>query len=170
MPRSSARLAPLSCAIGLLAGSAAADLNVSFIEGAPKDRFRIENTSACALSGSTVRLDLSTSKGALIFDVTAAGQGVEVFQPFELTEGAQALAERPQVSDGQSAIDLAIETLAPGQAIAFTIDVDDTIDQREITVTGSEIKGATVAISQGGQDRSAAFSDQAKARIVLADC
>ena len=36
-----------------------ADLRVGFFEGAPKDRFRIENTSTCTIADSSITLDLS---------------------------------------------------------------------------------------------------------------
>lgn len=149
---------------------AQADLQVQFIEGAPKDRFRIENASRCTLTGSSILLDLSTSPAGLIFDVTDRGAGVEVFQPFEIVEGAEALAATPTVLDGQTQIRLDLAELAPGQAIAFTIDVDDTLGQRAITVSGAEIAGATVAYAEAGEAVSTTFSDRATADLVLADC
>ena len=147
-----------------------ADLRVTFTEGAPKDRFTLLNTGACALEDATVVLDLSPSKGGLIFDVTAQGAGVQVFQPFEVVSGQEALTNAPQVQDGQSALTLDIRSLAPNAAIAFTIDVDDTIGQREITVTGSEIEGASVSYIQGGQTVTAPFTGRAVAEVVLSGC
>ncbi|MBT8459636.1 MAG: aggregation factor core [Boseongicola sp.] len=152
------------------ANTAHADLSVRFVEGAPKDSFRIENTGTCDIAASTLRLDLSASQGALIFDVTDTGAGVEVFQPFEMVDGSTALNSIPTVLDGQSAIDLDIKTLAPGAVISFTIDVDDTVGQREITVSGSEIAGAMVSLERGRLLSTATFSSAARADIVFEDC
>ena len=54
----------------LLAGPAAADLEVTFRDGAPKDRFSITNSGTCDLSAMSVLIDLSSSPAGLIFDVT----------------------------------------------------------------------------------------------------
>lgn len=154
----------------LTATAAQADLRVSFDEGAPKDRFRIENTGACMISQSSILLDLSTSSAGLIFDVTARGAGVDVFQPFEIVEGAGALAALPTVLDGQSQIRLDVTRLAPGETIAFTIDVDDTIGQREITVSNAEIEDATVSHLTGSGSTSATFTALARADVPASDC
>ncbi len=160
----------LAAASALCATAAQANLQVSFIEGAPKDRFAIENTGTCEIAGSTLRLDLTSSAGALIFDVTGSGAGVEVFQPFEITQGRAALTGLPTVTDGQRSIDLSINSLAPGAAIAFTIDVDDTLGQREITVSGSEIVGAKVHLQQDQKTAQGVFDAASTARISLAGC
>ncbi len=163
-------LAATAFAFAALPGLVHADLNVRFSEGAPKDRFTLENTSTCALEDTAIVLDLSTSPAGLIFDVTAQGSGVEVFQPFQMVEGAQALKSEPVVTDGQSQITLDVGLLAPGQAIAFTIDVDDTLGQRAITVSGSEIAGATVSFAKADVSGTATFSKQAQASLALAPC
>ena len=147
-----------------------ADLHVRFIEGAPTDRFEITNQSACAISGSTIMLDLAPSQGALIFDVTAAGAGVEVFQPFEIIAGREALTTLPTIQDGQNAVDLPISTLGSGESIAFTIDVDDTLGAREITVTDAEISGATVKLVGTGSPQMARFDADAKAQVTGLTC
>jgi hypothetical protein len=164
---------PLPFATLLLAAlplAAQANLQVAFLEGAPKDQFRIVNASDCTLTGASVLLDLSKSSGGLIFDVTATGAGVEVFQPFDLIEGAEHVSAMPTVSDGQSRIRLDLSDFAPGETIAFTIDVDDTLGQRAITVSGSEIEGALVVYAQSGFDSAAAFSNRAVADVPLSDC
>lgn len=159
----------LCCAM-LIPAAAHAGLKVAFDEGAPKDRFRIENVSACTIANSTVLLDLSTSKAGLIFDVTASGAGVEVFQPFEITEGETSLSGLPTVVDGDTALRLDVKGLAPGKAVAFTIDVDDTIGQRETIVSGSEIEGATISIASGADKATAVFSTLATAEVPVAGC
>lgn len=157
-------------AFGALASGAQAELIVSFHEGAPKDRFRLENTGSCTLRDSYVLLDLTSSQGRVVFDVTAAGQGVEVFQPFEVIEGAASLRSVPIVLDGQTEIMFDIAELAPSEAITFTIDVDDTLGRRETTVIGAEIEGARVTLAQQGQLAQAVFSKEARATLPMSEC
>lgn len=161
----------LATAISFLsAGPLHAGLEVRFVEGAPKDQFIINNVGRCDLSSSTLRVDLSQSSGRLIFDVSEAGAGVEVFQPLELIDGAEALLDAPSVVDGQDFIDLQIASLKAGSNITFTIDVDDTIGQREITVSGSEIAGATVSYAKEGESSTAVFSADAQTLLAIPDC
>ncbi|WP_300032440.1 aggregation factor core [uncultured Roseobacter sp.] len=154
----------------LSAQTAAADISVRFVESAPKDRFVIENTGACALKSAAITLDMAGSAGGLIFDVTGSGAGVEVFQPFDLVAGAEALTELPLVQDGDSALSLSVGTLEPGGQIAFTIDVDDTSEARGIMVSGAEITGAAVRVTEGADTRSAAFDAGATATVAAGAC
>lgn len=130
----------------VFATAAQADLRIEFYEGAPKDGFKIENIGACSIVNSPIVIDLSRSQGGLIFDVTAIGPGVEVFHTLEFVQGASALASIPTVVDGQTEIELEIAQLAPSEAVEFTIDVDDTAGEREITVSQSEIFGTEVTL------------------------
>jgi hypothetical protein len=152
------RSAPVVLALVTLAGPATADIGVRFIEGAPKDRFEITNQAPCPLVQTDVVLDLRGSAAGLIFDVTGAGAGVEVFQPFELVAGADALAAHPEVVDGDRQVVVSIRRLASQGRIAFTLDVDDTLDARGITVSGAEIAGAIVRVVAEGGTASASFS------------
>lgn len=152
----------------LSATAAAADLTVRFDEGAPKDRFTLTNTGGCALPAGTVTIDLGTAPAGLIFDVTGSGAGVEVFQPFEVTSGAENLTRLPRVSDGQSAVTLDLKGLGSGATVSFTIDVDDTGGGREITVSGSEIAGASVRV--GGIESAGLFESNAQATVKIAAC
>ncbi|WP_282171040.1 aggregation factor core [Ruegeria atlantica] len=161
----------LAATLGLFAAtSPQAGVQIRFIEGAPKDRFVLTNVGACEVNASTLKIDLSQSAGRLIFDVTEKGAGVEVFQPLEFVEGVDALRQFPVVVDGQDSIELEIASLAAGDKLAFTIDVDDTIGQREITVTGSEIEGATVSYSDADKTRTATFSSEALVNVTTKDC
>ena len=155
----------LAC-LAICASPALADLDVHFIEGAPKDRFEFAFTGDCPLGPMQITVDLNDSAGALIFDTTGGGAGVEVFQPFELIEGAEHVAASSRVSDGDRKITLDLTSIAPGNVVAFTIDVDDTVSNRQITVNGSEIAGARVMA--GGT--SALFGTDAKAQLKLHDC
>lgn len=165
-----ARLALTAALTTIFATMGQADLRVTFDEGAPKDRFYVENASACAITGSSILIDLSTSAAGLIFDVTDQGAGVEVFQPFELIEGEASLASVPSVTDGEARVTLDVASLASGASIVFSIDVDDTLGQRAITVSGSEIEGARVALSHDGHTTDAAFSSSARALVSVAGC
>ncbi|WP_170564958.1 aggregation factor core [Ruegeria atlantica] len=161
----------LAATLGLIAAtSLQAGVQIRFIEGAPKDRFVLTNVGTCLVEASTVKIDLSQSTGRLIFDVTEKGAGVEVFQPLEFVEGVDALRQIPVVLDGQNTIELEIASLAAGDKLAFTIDVDDTIGQREITVTGSEIEGATVSYSDADKVSTATFSSEALVNVTTKDC
>ena len=86
------------------------------------------------------------------------------------TKPGSALTTTPQVTDGQSTLRLEIGTLPAQAAITFTIDVDDTLGQREITVAGAEIAGATVTLIQGDTNTTARFSADATATLPQPDC
>ena len=62
-------------------------IKVSFAEGAPVDKFKIENQSK-NWQIKTMDIDLSSSKGRLIFDTISGGKGVEVFQPYQSVSGS----------------------------------------------------------------------------------
>ncbi len=154
----------------LFATPALADLNVAFLEGAPKDRFVLTNAGACDLAALEVTLDLAESEAGLIFDVTGSGPGVEVFQPFQVVSGQEFIARTPVVSDGDSAVSLSLGGISKGQIVAFTIDVDDTGGAREITVSDSELRGATVTVTTADGSFSSAFGDTSEAKVTLPDC
>lgn len=149
---------------------ATADLAVSFDEGAPKDRFTFTNTGSCTITNAIVTLDLSSSKSGLIFDVTESGAGVDVFQPLVIVSGTTALLNIPKVIDGDNQLTLNLRKLDAGKSIALTIDVDDTMGGREITVSGSEIEGATVHFSHDNKSTSAVFNSTAGTTIRLKAC
>lgn len=160
----------LTAAVALITAPVSADMLVQFREGAPTDRFMFEWVGACALSDVTLTVDLSGSDAGLIFDVTGAGAGVEVFQPFTLVAGADLVSATSGVTDGAQTLSLSATTLLPGAQIAFTIDVDDTIGAREITVSGAEIQGARAQLEVDGVTSSAAFGADAVARIAQNAC
>jgi hypothetical protein len=156
--------------LGLGMGSAYADLNVRFNEGAPKDQFSFTNNSGCAIMGSQVILDLSTSKAGLIFDVTGSGAGVEVYQPLEIVSGGSALSSVPKVKDGDTMLRLDINQLATGETIAFTIDIDDAAGGREITVSDDEITGANVSLVSNGNSQTAMFEQTSNLTLPIQNC
>ena len=149
---------------------ALADLQVQFDEGAPKDRFTISNLGDCEMGATLVSIDLSGSPYGLIFDTTGSGAGVQVFQPFELTAGKDKLASIPVVKDGQNKITLDLLGLKPREVVSFTIDVDDTVNNREITVADAEIAGATIAAKNARGTVKASFQKDAKATLRSVGC
>lgn len=156
--------------IALTSSYAVADLQVQFIEGAPKDRFVITNVGDCALEASQFGIDFANSKAGLIFDVTNKGAGVEVYQPFEVTTGAQFLVSQPLISDGDQSAVLNISGLGANETIAFTIDVDDTLGTRAITVTDSELSGSTFSLSVGGTTYAAVVETEASVMLATPGC
>lgn len=147
-----------------------ADVQVSFDEGAPKDRFTISNLDGCSLGAAAITIDLRGSAYGLIFDVTSSGAGVEVFQPFELSQGGENLKTTPEVMDGDNQLTLDFNDLAAGASLSFTIDVDDTANNREITVSGSEIAGAGVVIRTEVSSSTASFGEDAVATVAMSSC
>ena len=140
----------------LLSSPAFADISIRFVESAPKDRFVIQNGS-CALSQVDVQIDLSESTGALIFDVTAAGAGVEVFQPVEVQLGA--VSANP-VTDGDQQLSFKINEFAAGTEVIISADLDDVLTDSslgQIRVAGDELAGATVRMTINGQSQQAVF-------------
>ncbi|WP_299727600.1 hypothetical protein [uncultured Tateyamaria sp.] len=155
---------PLFCAALCLATPAVAgDLTVTFRDGAPKDRFTISYDGSCAADAMQVAIDLGTAPAGLIFDITSAGAGVEVFQPLEWVVGR---ARTSTVTDGDTVVRLDLDALAPGAMLAFTVDIDDTTSSRQITVDGSEMAGATLRAV--GQE--ALFDATGTARLSLPPC
>lgn len=163
------KLSVFMCA-AFIASPAFSDVQVQFFEGAPKDRFVMTNIGDCDLGPSEIEINFSGTTAGLIFDVTGAGAGVEVFQPFEVATGASFLASEPMIADGDQVATLVLKNLGPQQSIAFTIDVDDTSGGREITVSDDEMRGATVTLSANGETRSSALEANAKAMLKTDAC
>ena len=101
--------------LGLIFGTAAnADLSITFDEGAPKDRFDISNRGTCDLDAFEITIDLSTSQGALFFDVTKTGKGIEVYQPFELVSAKKRIQDARIPTDGDTMVVLDVARLNKG--------------------------------------------------------
>lgn len=166
--------APVALSACFMAGNTAyADVEVTFIESAPKDRFILANTGDCSLKDIKVDLDLSKSVGQLIFDTTASGAGVEVFQPFEVRTGELTLASMNDIKDGDSTLSLRIASIEPSNSVSFTIDVDDTLKQSElgnIRVSGSEITDGSVTLITQKSTSSATFNRYGKAVLSVQGC
>lgn len=143
-------------ALSLTCTAAVADITVRFQESAPKDRFII--SSECSVADVDLAIDLRGSAGNLIFDVTASGAGVEVFQPVEVQAGLVAM--RPVV-DGDQVLSLRIDAIPTDADVIISADLDDVLVESalgQIRVSGSELDGATVRISYDGGDETATFT------------
>lgn len=154
----------------LAADAARADLSVRFVEGAPKDRFIVENLGACPIGSASVTLDLTASRGGLYFDVTAKGAGVSVYQPVEIERGAAFVAEMAPVPDGATSVGLMLRDLPPGEAVVLTTDLDDRTGQGATIVGDAEIAGAAVIIAVQGERISGYFGKDAGVRLALPPC
>ena len=159
-----------ACILALVccATPALADLEVRFIEGAPVDRFTFTPSADCPIGPATLVVDLTASQGKLIFATTERGAGVEVYQPFRLTSGADQVVALPDGSDGARGVSLDLASLSSG--LSFTIDVDDTLGQSETRVSGSEITDAQVHLVIDGTRYSASFDATARANLDLPAC
>ncbi|RBW47683.1 aggregation factor core [Psychromonas sp. B3M02] len=154
--------------------SSYANIEIQFRDGAPKDKFTISNNSQCTLQNLMINIDLTKSAGRLIFDTSASGQGVEVFQPFEVTAGNITLHTSDKVNDGDKQLALLIKTMNAQEIVSFTIDVDDTLSNSElgnIRVTSSEIAQGNVSASiRGNKAIQAAFDNSGKAILLMEGC
>ncbi len=151
-----------------------ADIEVNFVESAPKDRFIIKNISDCALNNIVVEIDLTDSAGRLIFDTSSVGAGVEVFQPFESRSESLQLTPSSEVKDGDTELAVAINILPPGETVSFTIDVDDTVRDSalgQIRVADSEIEGGLVRISGDNlKPHTGMFGSDSRVTLLLSPC
>ncbi len=146
----------IAATLPFFAQPALADITVRFVESAPKDRFVI-TSEGCPLSNINVLIDLSGSAGALIFDVTAAGAGVEVFQPVEVQSG---YVTATPVVDGDQQLSFQIAELVVGDQVIISADLDDVLTDSalgQIRVAGSELDGAIVRMTIAGESQIAAF-------------
>lgn len=154
----------LATALLLSPTLAVADIDLRFQEGAPKDRFVIEN-NLCSLSNVTLTIDLSTAPAGLIFDVTEQGAGVEVYQPVELEQGSAVLTE---VTDGSQKLQLMLEEFRLGDELTVSADLDDTMPNSslgQIRVADSEIAGVTVSVETSAGFGSALIDATSKAAL-----
>ncbi len=156
-------------AAALLAQPAFADITVRFVESAPKDRFVI-TSDTCPLANVDVLIDLTGSAGALIFDVTSAGAGVEVFQPVEVQAGA---ATAMPVVDGDQQLSFTINDLRADMDVIISADLDDVLTDSslgQIRVAGSELDGATVRMTIAGESQTSVFEGGTNTVTVAHDC
>jgi hypothetical protein len=155
---------PIALIFAGLSSAAAADgLTVQFTDGVPKDTITLTNGN-CLLNEAVIVIDLSQSAAGLIFDVTAAGAGVAVFHPVEVTAGTIAISP---VVDGGQVLHLRISDFPIGATFSLSADLDDTTSGRQRTVTGAEMAGATVTLVSGKAASTAVFGETGLAILAL---
>ena len=116
----------------------------------------LRHTSPAGWQITAVSWNLSPSNGKVFFDVTDKGAGVEVFQPLRIVSkgnNAAKLAEPPVIKDGDQQLVMRFSQFTGQQQFAVTMDVDDQLGGREITVNSSEMSGAMLDVTfQGPAD------------------
>ncbi len=139
---------------GLSGAAFACDIRASaeFLEGAPRDRLVVRNLSAGEWTLARADWLLARSKGRVLFDTTASGAGVQVYQPFRIEKSEELLARQPEVTDGDQALTLEFKGFGPGRIFIFSIDVDDQLQANETIVDGTEMKGAEMVFGFVGPD------------------
>jgi len=160
-------------------------MDAVFIEGAPIDRLLVTNRSSAGWAIEQVTWDLTPSAGQVIFDTTGSGAGVEVFQPFrqlsaedtrraggDVSDGKQiaVLAADPSVTDGDQSVLIQFQSFEPLQVFGMSIDVDDQVSSRQITVDRSEMQGAKLQAVFSHREKAerkltANFDENARASI-----
>ena len=158
-----------AAAFPFLAPPAFADITVRFVESAPKDRFVIASDT-CPLRNVDVLIDLTGSAGALIFDVTAAGAGVEVFQPVEVQSGTVVASP---VTDGDQQLSFSINELRAESEVIISADLDDVLADSslgQIRVAGAELDGAAVRMTIAGESQTVVFEDGANTVVLPHSC
>ncbi|MEO0498709.1 MAG: hypothetical protein AAF141_15340 [Pseudomonadota bacterium] len=128
-------------------------ISARFIEGAPTDRFEIANNSENGWSIQSASFDLSQAPAGLVFDTQDGGGGLEVFQPFKASNSSAKLSGISGLADGGTALTLSFTSFAPGETFAFTIDIDDSLEnsaRRQTQVVGNEIEGALLSVTLDG--------------------
>jgi len=161
----------LGCTAMLFSVAGAAEVEVRFIESAPKDSFVIVNHGSCDLKNFVFKVDLTKTRGQLIFDTTASGAGVEVFQPFESAVGDLKLASGNAVADGDKTLSVQGRSIPSKKKVSFTIDVDDTLknsDLRQIRVTGAEMENGVVSLSANNAPAATASFDTNNVALITA--
>ena len=159
----------IAATFALIAQPVFADITVRFVESAPKDRFVI-SSDTCPLQDVDVVISLDGSAGGLIFDVTGAGAGVEVFQPVEVQSGV--VTAQPVV-DGDQQLSFKTGSMVAGNDIVISADLDDVLTNSslgQIRVAGSELDGAVVELTIAGESQSAVFANGTNTVTIPHNC
>ncbi|MEO9903870.1 hypothetical protein [Nisaea sp.] len=158
----------------LLSSAARADLAVTFVEAAPKDLFIVENRMDCDLYDFGLQIDLRSSAGGLLFDISEGGAGASVYQPFEIAEGHGAIRSFEPVTDGDRVVSILFDRLDGRSRVVFTVDVDDTLPEGpygQTMIDGLEIAGSKVFMTMVGEPPSmAAFLPSGEATVKHRGC
>jgi len=137
-------------AILLTSLSARADIVVQFFDGSPEDSIFIRNEDVCETGPVSITIDLRDSAGRLFFDITDAGAGFSVFQPFRIVGGMDFVDALTPVNDGTQAVTIRFLNIPPDGVTTITTDLDDALPGSPTgptIVDGAEIAGALVTLS-----------------------
>jgi hypothetical protein len=178
MIRRLATIVPIIVVLGAVPAVACEPVaSVQFSEAAPKDIFTIKNRST-EWTLKQLTLDLTNSRGKMLFDTAVGGSGLDVAQPFERRAGSATLSAEPNILDGDTALDLRFNAFGPGGDFQFTIDVDDTLPsgaKGPTMIGGNELEGAMVRVTLQGPNGVSTngigrFGNSNEAMIELAVC
>ncbi len=167
------RSGSLALLFALFAGPGVAEMSARFVEGAPSDVLEIDNSGSCDFGPLQLDIDLSGAPAGLLFDVTAGGPGVSVFQSPRLVAGAELVTGFSELTDGDRALSLDLAGLPAGAGIVIYVDIDDTLADGPLgqtRVAGAEIAGATLRVVSGAVAASAAFDAEGVARVAVSAC
>ncbi|MGI9569834.1 MAG: hypothetical protein ACR2PH_08885 [Desulfobulbia bacterium] len=152
-------------------------IQVNYAEDSP-DYFEILNQSGEGWSLTSLKIDLRTSAGNVIFDTVAGGYGSASPFPFREYSGDVRLTGVSGVIDGGHELVLNFENFTPGNTFSFIVDLDDQLEYSEFGqahVSDSELIDAGIeAILQGPTGRShgsqGRFDDKSRAIIGSKGC
>ena len=164
----------LTALLSLLPSAALADLAVTFIEASPSDLFIVENLNDCEYYDFGMQIDLRSSAGGLLFDISEGGAGASVYEPFGIAEGRDSVRSFAPVTDGDRVASILFDRLEGRGRVIFTVDVDDTLPEGlygQTVIDSSEIVGAMIVITTVGQDpATAVFLPDGRATAQLQGC
>lgn len=152
-------------------------IDIQYYESAP-DVISIHNRSEQAWSLTTLTFNLTTSRGAVIFDTAFGGPGENESQAFEIVSGTARIIGEPSVTDGGSVLLMLFAAFGPGTHLDFAIDLDDRLTPSPLgqtVVVGEEIQGGEVTgilRSPEGNDIDVrgVFTDKSQAQLTALTC
>jgi hypothetical protein len=154
--------------------AASEDLSVSVTESSPVDLIVVENRTGCDLYDFGLQIDLRSSAGGLVFDISEGGAGASVYQPFEILEGREAVRSFSPVRDGDRIASIQFGTLEAGRRVIFMVDVDDTATDGawgQTVIDGAEIAGTGLVLTMVGETPSTAvFLPDGQATLRIRGC
>ena len=152
----------VSVSFFLIATPAMAEIQVQFYTA--NDGFLITNLDNCPLSDVEIKIDMSSSSGALVFDTFPGPPGLNQSQSLRILSGSDFLSQTPVVRDGSQKLTLAVKELPSDESILIALDTDSRDSAWSNT---EEIKGSVVTISGS---ETAAFNNKGTALIPNASC
>ena len=141
---------------------AMAEIEVQFY--VENDGFSITNLDGCPLSDVEIKIDISSSSGALVFDTFPGPPGLNQSQSLRILRGSDFLSQTPAVKDGSQKLTLAVKELPSDESILVALDTDS---PDSAWSSRKEIKGSVVTIS--GHEP-VAFNTNGTALVLNGNC